>query len=75
MISTEEYEKYWEKDQAGNNKYNISDMYHFVYREFVQDDNKHICLTYHDNKELSSTVKVLMKSWPNDKLKLVLVKL
>lgn len=75
MMSNSEYEKYWEKDPAGNNKYDISDMYHFVYREYVEDDNKHIRLTYHSNKEESSTSQVYLKSWPSDKLKLVLVKL
>jgi len=44
MITKEEYDKYWEKDQAGKNKYDISDMYHFVYREYVEDDNKYIHL-------------------------------
>lgn len=75
MLTSEEYDKFWEKDDAGNFKYNITDMYHFVYREYVEKDEKHIRLTYHSDKSKSSTTSVMLPSWPSDKLKLVLVKL
>ena len=75
MITEEEYDKYWEKDDAGNPKYDITDMYHFVYREYVQKDGKHIRLSYHSDKSSSSTTMIYVPSWPSSELKLVLVKL
>jgi len=75
MISQKEHDKYWERDAAGKYKYNITDMHHFIYREYVKDDNQYIKLTYFDSKEEITTTSVRMKSWPTENLKLVLVKL
>jgi hypothetical protein len=75
MMTSKEYDKFWEKDETGKSKYDISDMYHFAYREYVEDDGQHIRLTYHSDKKSSSTTQVWLPTWPSDKLKLVLVKL
>jgi hypothetical protein len=75
MMTSKEYDKFWEKDEAGNPKYNISDMYHFVYREYEEKDEKHIRLTYHSDKSGITTTQVWIPTWPSHKLKLVLVKL
>lgn len=74
-ISEAAYDKFYEKDDAGNYKYTIQDMYHCVYREYVADDEKHIYLTYHSDKNGASTTHIFRKGWPSKFMKLVLVKI
>jgi len=74
-ISEEAYDKFYEKDDAGNYKYTIEDMYHCIYREYVAEDDKHIYLTYHDDRNGAGTVHIFRKGWPSKFMKLVLVKI
>ncbi len=73
-ITEAAYDKFYEKDEAGQFKYSLQDMYHCIYREYVADDNKHIYLTYHDNPNGAGTTHIYRKGWPSKFLKLVLVK-
>jgi len=75
MISQDEYKKFFERDQNGNSKYTIQDMYHCVYRPYTREDGKHFVLTYHDDKDGVGTVHIFRKGWPSSHMRLVLVSL
>jgi hypothetical protein len=75
MISQDEYNKFFERDQNGQSKYSIQDMYHCVYRPYTREDGKHFVLTYHTEKNGASTTHIFMKGWPSSHMRLVLVSL
>lgn len=74
-ISEKAYDKFYEKDEAGKFKYSLQDMYNCIYREYIAEDNKHIFLTYHSDRNGASTSHIYKKGWPSKYFKLVLVKL